>query len=72
MSTVPSKPPAPQPTGRTDTAHRRMLTATAITTILIGSSATAAVSGASASPRPDPPATHADRVRRPVIASKQG
>ena len=52
MSTVPGKPPAPQTTGRTDTAHRRMLTATAITAILIGSSATAAVSGASASPRP--------------------
>ena len=52
MSTVPNKPAAHQPPGRTDTAHRRMLTATTITTILIASSATAAVSGASATPRP--------------------
>jgi len=52
MSTFPGTPPAPQKTARTDTAHRRMLTATAISTVLIGSWATAAVSGASASPRP--------------------
>jgi hypothetical protein len=52
MSTFPCKPPAPQPPGRTAAVHRRMLTATAITTILIASWATAAVSGASATPRP--------------------
>jgi hypothetical protein len=52
MSTVPGKPPAPHTPGRADTAHRRMLTASAITVILIGSWATGAVSGASASPSP--------------------
>jgi hypothetical protein len=52
MSTVKDISPAAQTPGRADTAHRRMLIATAITVILIGSWATAAVRGASASPRP--------------------
>jgi hypothetical protein len=39
---------------RSDAVHRRMLTATAIAAVLIGSSATAAVRGAYASPLPAP------------------
>jgi hypothetical protein len=52
MSTVTGTPPAPQESGRAAAVHRRMLTATAIAAVLIASSVTAAVSGASASPRP--------------------
>ena len=52
MSTFPGTPPAPQKTGRAAAVHRRMLTATAIAAVLIASTATAAISGASATPRP--------------------
>jgi hypothetical protein len=50
MSTVPGTPSARERLARAGAVHRRVLHATAIDAVLIGSSATAPVSGASASP----------------------
>ena len=52
MSNFPPIPPTPQKARRAAAVDTRMLTATAIAAVLIASSATAAVSGASATPRP--------------------
>ena len=50
MPTVPGTPAAPEMLGRAGAVHRRVLNATAIAAVLIGSLATAPVTGASASP----------------------
>jgi hypothetical protein len=55
MSTDPGTPPAPDKPARAHLVHKRMLIATAIAVILIGSSAAAAVSGVPGSPRPARP-----------------
>jgi hypothetical protein len=62
MSTVPGTPQAPTKLRRAHPVGRQMLTATAIAAVLIGSSATAAVS---ASPRPRlPPDTSTGSAAR--------
>jgi hypothetical protein len=64
MSPPPGTPPARQKPRTPDPVRRRMLTATAIAAVLIGSSATTA-SSVSASPRPALPPHTTTRISRP-------
>ena len=65
MSTAPDTPPAPDKPARAHLVHKRMLIATAIAVILIGSSAAAAVGGVSRSSRPAcPPHTSTGSAAR--------